>query len=876
MRKRLFTLLSLVLLTVFVQAQVVINEVNADNPGGGGPGGGTDPTEFIELFGAPNTSLDGMVLVFYNGFLFGGGANPTPDGTSYAAYDLDGYSTDAFGFFVIGGANVTNVDYVFPLASNNIQNGGDAIALYVGDATEFPTGTPATSLNLIDAIVYETNDVDAVGLITALGLDVVTPGYFSQDETAQQGGTDLTLSRIPDGGLSFDTTYVVQTLTPGTWNLPPCTGGNLMWADSSMLISGCEQSFGNLSWTAFNGTGTGITFLTDVNGNILQVISDTTVNTSSWTAGTYQMIHVGYTNNLDVNSAAVGMPVSGVLSDQCISFSNPITLELVVCEGCVGGEVLLNNQASNISVLSDGNADIFTLSNNSTSLSASYLYALTDPAGNLLEWINGDYDFNILPVGSYLVWGISYQGVVTDVNIGSPISNFAADFCSAFSSNILAVNVILPPAVVINELNADNPGGPDSAEFIELLGQPNTDLSDLVMVYYDGNTGVSYAAFDLDGYFTDELGFFVMGNAGAANVDLITTNGSLQNGADAIALYVGNAAQFPAGTQPTAVAMIDGMVYGTGDAAATNLITGLGLDLLMTGYTQLDETAQQNGIDLTISRVPDGGVAFDYLAYITQELTPGNYNIVLLGCTDSLACNYNSDATVNDGTCLVIGLGCNDNDPTTVNDMVTDACTCVGELLALGCTDPLACNYDSTATADDGSCLIIGLGCDDGDPLTLNDAVDASCTCVGTPIAMGCMDSTACNFDATAIVDNGNCWQIGGTCDDGDSTTVNDVVDANCNCAGLPNSIDESSSLLFGMYPNPAIDFLNLQLPAFNGSSIINIYDAAGKAVFTQKLTSGNNGATKVQISMANLSAGIFTLSWKSDDQNIRRIFIKE
>jgi hypothetical protein len=105
---------------------------------------------------------------------------------------------------------------------------------------------------------------------------------------------------------------------------------------------------------------------------------------------------------------------------------------------------------------------------------------------------------------------------------------------------------------------------------------------------------------------------------------------------------------------------------------------------------------------------------------------------------------------------------------------------------------------------------------------------------------------------------------------------VNDVVDANCNCAGLPNSIDESSSLLFGMYPNPAIDFLNLQLPAFNGSSIINIYDAAGKLVLTQKLTGGNNGATKVQISMDNLSAGIFTLSWKSDDQNIQRIFIKE
>ena len=29
-----------------------------------------------------------------------------------------------------------------------------------------------------------------------------------------------------------------------------------------------------------------------------------------------------------------------------------------------------------------------------------------------------------------------------------------------------------------------------------------------------------------------------------------------------------------------------------------------------------------------------------------------------------------------------------------------------------GCTDPLACNYDSTATVDDGSCLTV-YGCTD-------------------------------------------------------------------------------------------------------------------------------------------------------------------
>ena len=48
-----------------------------------------------------------------------------------------------------------------------------------------------------------------------------------------------------------------------------------------------------------------------------------------------------------------------------------------------------------------------------------------------------------------------------------------------------------------------------------------------------------------------------------------------------------------------------------------------------------------------------------------------------------------------------------------------------------GCTDTGACNYDETATDEDGSCEY------------------ESCA--------GCTDNTACNYDAAAIVDNGSC-----------------------------------------------------------------------------------------------------------------------
>ena len=83
-----------------------------------------------------------------------------------------------------------------------------------------------------------------------------------------------------------------------------------------------------------------------------------------------------------------------------------------------------------------------------------------------------------------------------------------------------------------------------------------------------------------------------------------------------------------------------------------------------------------------------------------------------LGCTDATACNYNPDATLDDGSC---NFDCN------------------------GCTDPAACNYDATATQDDGSC-------------TVNDECGV---CGGDNSTCTCTDSAACNFDPNALFDDG-------------------------------------------------------------------------------------------------------------------------
>jgi hypothetical protein len=210
----------------------------------------------------------------------------------------------------------------------------------------------------------------------------------------------------------------------------------------------------------------------------------------------------------------------------------------------------------------------------------------------------------------------------------------------------------------------------------------------------------------------------------------------------------------------------------------------------------------------------------------------GNYELSIdglcaLGCTDSTACNYNSAALADDGSC--------------------DYCSCNP---ACGCTNVNACNYDPQATIDDGSCansLLVYISSDTtvcfGETVwlwsyasannasyqwTANGVVistwsEASATpasttmyeltvtdangCTGTdmvvvsvfPCVAGCMDATACNFDpqatspmncdysclgctdatalnfdADATVDNGACYYVG------EGTTCGNPIALSC------------------------------------------------------------------------------------------------
>ena len=187
-------------------AGLVINEVDADQTS-------SDTAEFIEIYdgGDGNTDLSGLVVVLYNG----------SDDASYApAIDLDGFSTNADGFFVICGdsGNVPNCDLDVSPDSNLIQNGADAVTLRVGDAVDFPNDTPVTTTGLLDALVYDTNDSDDAGLLVLLNA--------GQPQVNENGAGNKDLhsnQRCPNGfgGQRNTSAYLQDTPTAGALNSCP-------------------------------------------------------------------------------------------------------------------------------------------------------------------------------------------------------------------------------------------------------------------------------------------------------------------------------------------------------------------------------------------------------------------------------------------------------------------------------------------------------------------------------------------------------------------------------------------------------------------------------------------------------------------------------
>ena len=165
-----------------------------------------------------------------------------------------------------------------------------------------------------------------------------------------------------------------------------------------------------------------------------------------------------------------------------------------------------------------------------------------------------------------------------------------------------------------------------------------------------------------------------------------------------------------------------------------------------------------------------------------------------VGCTDIFALNYNPDATIDDGSCIPSQGDCFFmGEELAMGDTIVwegQNCYCVGFLPGwgfngillcdpietLGCTNPIAINYNPMASLDDGSCeYMTDYGCigEDGDLFPVGAIVEYDneiCFCMGFDVltvmpyweceelgTIGCTDEDALNFNPQASIDDGSC-----------------------------------------------------------------------------------------------------------------------
>ena len=159
----------------------------------------------------------------------------------------------------------------------------------------------------------------------------------------------------------------------------------------------------------------------------------------------------------------------------------------------------------------------------------------------------------------------------------------------------------------------------------------------------------------------------------------------------------------------------------------------------------------------------------------SEVVTVGDCSSDVAGCTDASACNYNSSATEDDGSCTYAD-ECNSCDGPIDSDGngVAD-CDEVA-----GCTDMMACNYNPDATLDDSSCEYTD-GVYDCDGITCLSDSDGDGICDPNEVS-GCTDSMASNFDSSATDDDGSCEYLSGCTDPsaGNFDSAAQVDDGSC------------------------------------------------------------------------------------------------
>tara|TARA_B110000444_G_scaffold222990_1_gene225295 strand:- start:338 stop:1135 length:798 start_codon:yes stop_codon:yes gene_type:complete len=265
-----------------------------------------------------------------------------------------------------------------------------------------------------------------------------------------------------------------------------------------------------------------------------------------------------------------------------------------------------------------------------------------------------------------------------------------------------------------------------------------------------------------------------------------------------------------------------------------------------------------------------------------------------MDATDAGDCTY-ADAGYNcDGTCasgytmLTLSYVTSSEDGFTfsVSDAVDATIVHYSTDETLFGTDTLSACFDNTLGE---GCLFINT---EGDfdswnldwigtagNLNLLNSEDLTSNYIGDGCSFGCTDTAACNYDESALIDDGLCSYYGNplevetSCVDENGETG--YYNSECNC-GDWTSINESSSMELIMYPNPVSGVLNIEFTSVSNTHVtIQFVNTLGQVV-----TSNNymltNGLLDIKLNTNEYSKGLYHVNLISNNKMVNRTILVE
>ena len=510
-----------------VNAQgVVINEVDVivteSNP------------QFIELYGSPNSGLEGFSIALVKSIWSGGGAYGVE---VYSAISLEGMQFDSDGFLTI---------------TADLAESVGAVAIYEADISIFIAGEEPPTEDIIDALVYgnvEPSNPQVSGILQAL----VPPGTGLLYEGAEENPQGHSLARLPDGGEPFDlSSYAIQPPSQGTTNILACAGGFLELTNAANDTLCTDQGPAIATFNHITDAPTGsLTLLVvdPVDGVILSSASGSAVNFEGLGDGLLDVVAVSHDSPLDANSIQTGMPLSGVTSSGCFSLSEQqyvIFIETCESPACDGGTMLDASGSDEVLACLTPDGTIVAFGYYSEAVEDDFLFAICTVEDTIITTIEVPfYDFTDLGVNDYHVWGISTQGEFDSTTIapGAFVGGATALECDSIGASALFISILecgeagLCDDLIISEYVE----GDSHNKAIELFNpsEVEIDLTPYTMELYNNGATEPNQELNLTGSIP-QGGTYVIGNSQATpalqNLSDVTSQLTWYNGNDALVL----------------------------------------------------------------------------------------------------------------------------------------------------------------------------------------------------------------------------------------------------------------------------------------------------------------------------------------------------